>query len=201
MEALYICWFDLALLPKAHEGTMNGEMLGRSVSLKCQIAQFYTKLARHFSGDMNKSKLWLDLAINESNHANLLAFFEHTLDHMGIGPESHEKLKAYLEAKESNFRAAQMESMSNANPTMEDALRWALRIEAAFDPETLAIAVGYMFPNGPAATIALIESAINRLDRLVAACRDSADPQVRMDAASLAKRVAELRLQEPKVRA
>jgi CheY-like chemotaxis protein len=199
MEALYICWFDLALLPKARQGSINGEILGRSVSLKSQIAEFYTRLARQFSDDMNKSKLWLDLAINESNHANLLAFFEHSLDDTGLAPESLEKLKAFIAAKESNFHAAQVHSMSITNPTMEDGLRWALRIEAGFDPDIFAIAAGQLFPNGPAATIALKDSTINRLNRLVAACRESTDPQIRMDAASLAKRVAVVRVQESKV--
>jgi DNA-binding response OmpR family regulator len=78
IEALYAGWTNVAILPNVPSTNLMSEILGRAVSAIAQTSRLYTTLARQFSR-YESSRLWLDLAMNASNNANLLAFFQSTI--------------------------------------------------------------------------------------------------------------------------
>jgi CheY-like chemotaxis protein len=198
IEALYSCWFNIALLPHRSRMSPVREVLGRSVSVNARLAKFYLELARRFSDNQDQSRLWLDLALNKSSQSNLIAYFDQKIDQIALSPANLKRTKKFVGQRESNFLVVQRESAINSAPTIDDALGWAVQIEQAFDPELSAVVMGYLFPNAPAATLALMQNTINYLTELVNAVRSmTTRPETLAGASSIKKNVEKLRKQNP----
>ena len=194
MDALYRCWLQSAVLPQAPQGSPLRETLGRCVSYKAHVAALYAHLARVFARDADDSRFWLEIALQESNLANLCSFLIQVEDNAKISHGFAETLPKYSDAREAALRKVQEALAAHATPSMNEALMWALEIEASFDPDVVATGLGALFPNSAAGTQALRESTANCLrDLAEKVVTSDLSPQAKQAARTLAEHAVALR--------
>jgi CheY-like chemotaxis protein len=198
LSALYRVWCEYALLPNAASTDRARETLMRAVSLRARTSDLYTRLARSFAGEPDVLEFWLNLALNEGNQANLLAFFDRQFSEADAPPEALDRIRAFQTTRERRLREAEAHLAQTDSPSLEDAYRWALQLESLFDEGLYAEALALLFPLGPAATTALRDHSIGHLLALATGVlRDCADAGLRAQAEDLRERVG--RFQEVEV--
>ena len=172
VESLYRCWLTQTLLPEPPARDRAGWALSRAISLESRCAQIYTELARRFLDDPPMLRLWLDMALAEGNHANLLAFFE------GLtGPEDYDEtfldgLGALLTQVEACVAGVEAELRAASRVTRDQALDWSLRVERCPSDQLVATGLSALGTRSPEAVAALVENVAEHIDRLVGAVRE-----------------------------
>jgi CheY-like chemotaxis protein len=190
VEALYRCWVEATRLPVSPRANRAEQILGRAVSLATQISKIYAEFTRLFVATPS-SRLWIDLALSENNNANLLSFFRRSIRNNHIPPETLEKISQQVQKREERLHVIQNRHALQDNPTLDQALSWALELQEPFNPKAFAMAFGVLFPNGQAATEALKESMLKHLSLLCrVALAESNDPGIHAQARALQKRLA-----------
>lgn len=194
LESVQTCWFDEGLRPKAKNRDPLEELLGRAVSYKKRVSEFYARLARVFKTSPNWSQFWLSLSIFQSNQANFADFILRSHNRFAFLPPFFKELKEYSESKDAGLHAALNMFQSNPRPTQAEALGWAVHIESAFDPVILGSAISQFFHTEPAVTAAYVESMSSYLLELSKrALQESGDPKIHEAAESLMARAVALR--------
>ena len=192
--ALYGCWFDHALLPTAPPSTRGGELLGRAVGLKARASQFYFRLAQALSDESEGGQPWLDLALNESNHANLLGFFRDHARQVDIEAEAGERYSAYGARREAALDAAEKAAVREPKTAAESAFRWAVDLESSVDPSVLADALALLFPRSPVAARAFRDGMAGHLRHLAElTLRRVRDSEVRQRAEALLRTAQQIK--------
>jgi CheY-like chemotaxis protein len=166
VESLYRCWFQEALLPERAPVNRGSAILARAVALKARSSQFYLRLAEVFPEDSEASQLWLALAMNESNHANLLGFFRGHIRELRVGVELIERYLAYGKRRETAMEAAEKSFLVEPHPSTANAIQWAVDLESSVDPSRLAEGLALLFPKVPVAARAFRDGMSGHLRRL-----------------------------------
>ena len=194
VEQLYRCWLEAAELPGPEPGDRLQELLGRGVSSKARASQLYVLVAQSFAADPEAAQFWLGLALNESNHANLLSFLAHQAHESDLPSGSLEKLAAYVSAREASLATMERLAAATDRPSRDDAFRWALSLEDSFDPGLFAEGLGSLFPKAPSATRAFAEATARYLEDLARrVIRDASQPELRLAGEELLNKAASLR--------
>ena len=184
VEALYRCWLTQTILPEPPSRDRAAWALSRAISLESRCAQLYTELARRFLGDPPLLRLWLDMALAEGNHANLLAFFE------GLtGPDEYDEalldeLGALLNQVEACLAGVEAELRAASRVARDQALEWALRVERCPSDQLVATGLSALGARSPEALAALVENVTEHIDRLVGAVRELTNRRDLLDRAS-----------------
>jgi two-component system chemotaxis response regulator CheY len=193
LETLHTTWIKTALLPPRSPTNLPEEIVGRAVSAIAQTSRFFTELARRFSNDFETSRLWLDMALNASNNANLLSFFHHAIRANGVPAESLERLNGGVKAREVSLREAEESLAATKTPALDQALGWVFSVFKSFDPDKIRIAFQILLPSSPAAVAALRDTTIRQALRLTEfALTKSTNPEIHAEARSLEIRILSL---------
>jgi DNA-binding response OmpR family regulator len=166
VESLYRCWFEDALLPTGVPAAPGLQILGRAIALRARSSQLYVRLAEAFPVDAEAARLWLDLALYESNNANLLGFFRGREREVHVGVEAAERFLAQSILREAALEGAEKSLAREPNPSVESAIRWAVDLETSVNPSLLVEGLTLLFPKGPVAARAFRDGASERLRRL-----------------------------------
>jgi CheY-like chemotaxis protein len=166
LESLYRFWFQEALLPEPVPVDRGSVILARAVALKARASQFYLRLAEAFPEDAEASQFWLALALNESNHANLLGFFRGHLRELRVGVEEIARYLTYGTQRETAMEAAEKSLLVEPHPSAARAVQWAVDLESTVDPARLAEGLALLFPKGPVAARAFRDGMSGHLRRL-----------------------------------
>jgi hypothetical protein len=162
------------------------QILGRAIALRARSSQLYLRLAEAFSVDAEAARLWLDLALYESNNANLLGFFRGHAREVHVGVEAAERFLAQNIRREAALEATEKSLAQEPNPSAESAVRWAVDLETSINPSLLAEGLALLFPKGPVAARAFRDGASERLRRLgELALRHAPDAKARERAEAL----------------
>lgn len=189
LSALYRVWCEDALLPNAASTDRARETLMRAVSLRARTSDFYNRLARAFATEPELVEFWLNLALNEGNQANLLAFFDQQFSDADAPAEAVERIRAFQTTRERRLREVQANLAKTGSPSLQDAYAWALHIESPFDDNLYADALALLFPLGPAAAMALRDHFVDHLLELATRiAEDSRDASLRAQAEDLRDR-------------
>jgi DNA-binding response OmpR family regulator len=166
VESLYRCWFEQALLPIRVPAASGLEILGRAIALKARASQFYLCLAEAFPGDEEAVQFWLDLALNESNHANLLGFFRSHAREAQHGADADERYLVYGSRREAAMEAAEKSLAREPRPSATSAIQWAVDLESSVNGSLLVEGLALFFPKGPVAARAFRDGMSGHLRRL-----------------------------------
>jgi CheY-like chemotaxis protein len=162
IQSLYSFWLRCSLLPR-----QRPDLFGYAIGYKAQAAQLYTEIAKRFRNDLEKTRFWLNLSLNESNLANLLGLFHKSDCYAHASEDSVKSLEQYCSTRAAALLEAQRALERQASAlTMDTALKLALDLERSFDPHAFAMGLGILFPNGPAATTALRQTTACHLSML-----------------------------------
>jgi CheY-like chemotaxis protein len=194
LQSLYGCWLrGTFLLPIRAQVDPLDQLLRRGVNLTAQCSKIFAGFARIFSASIERSSLWIGLALSESNKSNLLAFLLNPKRRQRVSPERIEKVNAAMTAREASVDRVQIAMKNTSRPTMDHALCWALDIYEDFDPDALSVMISALFRRSPAATASLKACAIKHileLERI--ALLESNDPAIFGKARSLGARARAL---------
>jgi two-component system, chemotaxis family, chemotaxis protein CheY len=191
LESAYHFWLKDSVIPHPGKNDPVHEFLGCAISYKARVSELYSRLAQHFSGDSDRHRFWLSLALFQSNQANLLAFVNQSLRKPSVPEEILECLERYGDAKRPGYHSVLKLAEANSGPSFDESLKWALAIESEFDPENFSKAVSAFFPNEPVAFHAFKESIICYLQELAKrAMLESKDAKVRKVAEKLLNQAA-----------
>jgi hypothetical protein len=194
VESLYSTWFEQALLPSRAPASLGTEILGRTIALKARSSRFYLRLAGVFGQDEATAQFWLELALNESNHANLLGFFlghahEATFDMSVAGP-----YLAQGNRREAALEAAERSLAGGPQPTEPKAIGWAVELESSVNPTLVAEGLALLFPKGPVAARAFRDGMAGHLRRLgERALQRSTEPPTREAAEALLRMAKQIK--------
>jgi DNA-binding response OmpR family regulator len=186
VESLYRCWFEQTLLPTRVPPAPGLEILGRAIAFKARSSQFYLRLAESFPGDAEEAQFWIDLTLNESNHANLLSFFSGHARKAQIRLEAAERFLAQSIRREAALDEVEKSLAGEPSPSAASAIRWAVELETSVNPSLLAEGLALLFPKGPVAARAFRDGMSGHLRRLgELALRRAPDAQARERAEAL----------------
>jgi DNA-binding response OmpR family regulator len=186
VESLYRCWFEQALLPTRVPPAAGLEILGGAIAIKARSSQFYLRLAEAFRVDEEQARFWIDLALSESNQANLLGFFRSHAREAHIEVEAAERFLAQSIRREAALERAEKSLAREPSPSVESVIRWAVDLETSVNPSLLAEGLALLFPIGPVAARAFRDGMSGHLRRLgELALRRAADAKARERAEAL----------------
>jgi CheY-like chemotaxis protein len=194
VESLYRYWFQEALLPTPAPASRGLAILGRGIALKTRSSQFYLRLAEAFPEDADASQFWLDLALNEGNHANLLSFFRGHMQETEVGADTIARFQAYGARREAAMEAVEKGLLLEPHPSAEQALRWAVDLESSVDSSLLAEGLSLLCPKIAVAARAFRDGMSGHLRRLgELALRHPPDARAREQAQALLDMAREIR--------
>lgn len=194
VESIYRCWAEGAVLPAPPRPDHARSVLQRAVLFNARSSQFYTGLARRFSADGRLVSLWLDLALERSNRANLLAFFDGMLREDEHGAPTLARLADHLTRIEDCATLLEEESRRTPSPSVEQALCWSLRLEGCPSEEYMQEGFRLLSEVHPVVAARLWSSAVAQAETFVGACRElSADRDLRDRAEAFRQRASTLR--------
>jgi DNA-binding response OmpR family regulator len=160
IRALYAHWLRDARLPSSPATTRTQQYLARTGMLRTRKATVYMQIAERLGPD--HGLFWMDLALRESNLANICAFLAGELAH-------HELSDAVLDEAEAAQRVQLRELDDLAREpvlTQEDAENYLFAIVANLRIGIVEHVLGLVFPNAPIATTALRHVAGDALDEM-----------------------------------
>jgi hypothetical protein len=186
IQALYRCWIEEALLPRAASTDRAQEAVARAVRLRARTAQFYLGLARAFPADHEQQAFWLERALVEGNLSNLLVFFLGQIGERDLPPGTAERVAAMQHRVEGALSKAETLLVRHPSPAPAEVCRWVLDLAAALDEEVFAEAFGSLFPKNPAVSTALKARAVGQLRELAGHVLErSQEPEPRRRAEAL----------------
>ncbi len=198
VESIYRCWAEGAVLPKPPEDDPGRAVLQRAILLNARGSSFYTGLARRFSADERLVSLWLDLALERSNRANFLAFYDGMLREEDHEPALLARFAENLDRIEDCVTQVDGEARRTPNPSVGQALDWALRLESCPSEEYMREGFRVLSEIHPGVAARIWKCGAEQADTFVRACRElGADRELRERAESFRQRVSALRLRRP----
>ncbi len=195
VESIYRCWAEAAVLPRPPEEDPARAVLQRAILFNARGSQFYTGLARRFSADERLVSLWLDLALERSNRANFLAFFDGMLREEHHEPALVARFAANLDRIEDCVTQVDVESGRTPNPSVEQALDWALRLESCASEEYMREGFRVLAEIHPGVAARIWRCGAEQAETFVRACRHlCADRALRDRAEAFRQRVSAFRV-------
>ncbi|GAB4276065.1 MAG: hypothetical protein Kow0092_31730 [Deferrisomatales bacterium] len=176
VEALYRCWLEGARLPTAEPEDRAAALLRRAIAFETRAAELYAGLARQFAGDPELFRFWIQLSLEESNHANLLAFLGESA---GEGPWAEAELEPVARTLEQVGTCLDRVSAQTAGaerPSLETALTWALQVEACPSEELLLEGLSLLSEAHLETAAVFRESMKTHVEGLVRMARRQAGP-------------------------
>ncbi|RMG85756.1 MAG: response regulator [Candidatus Dadabacteria bacterium] len=167
MESLVRCWLQHAELPRAGAGDRARWALARAVAYETRVAQIYLDLARALRDDPEACAFWLDLALAEGNHANLLRFFETLIAETDVARVVLDRVESQLAQVEACIAGVELDLAARPAPGRHRGLDLTLRIEECPSEELILTGLAVLLPRGPAAVAALAESLAEHTTRIV----------------------------------
>ncbi len=158
MEGLVRCWLREVELPSPEMGDRIQWDLTRAVGYETRVAQIYLELARRLRADPEALRFWLDLALAEGNHANLLRFFESLVEACDAPASVLDRLEGQLAQVETCVAGIEMSLGARPEMDREEALEITLRIEECPSEELILAGLGILLPWAPGAVATLAES-------------------------------------------
>ncbi len=195
VESIYRCWAEGAVLPRPPEDDPARAVLQRAILFNARGSQFYTGLARRFSADERLVSLWLDLALERSNRSNFLAFFDGMLHEAHHEPALVARFAANLDRIEDCVTVVDVESQRTPNPSVEQALDWALRLESCASEEYMREGFRVLAEIHPGVAARIWRGGAKQAETFVRACRHlCADRELWDRAEAFRQRVSALRV-------
>ncbi|GEM_PF-424522 len=158
MEGLVRCWLREVELPSPRIGDRLQWALARAVGYETRVAQIYLELARRLRADPEALRFWLDLALAEGNHANLLRFFESLVEDSEAPASVLDRLEGQLIKVETCVAGVEMGLGARPELDRGGALEITLRIEESPSEELILAGLGVLLPSAPGAVATLAES-------------------------------------------
>ncbi|NOY44552.1 MAG: response regulator, partial [Deltaproteobacteria bacterium] len=158
MEGLVRCWIREVELPSPRIGDRIQCDLARAVGYETRVAQIYLEMARRLRVDPEALRFWLDLALAEGNHANLLRFFESLVEASDAPTSVLDRLEGQLVQVETCVAGIEMSLGARPDLDREGALEITLRIEESPSEELILAGLGILLPSAPGAVATLAES-------------------------------------------
>jgi CheY-like chemotaxis protein len=177
LESTYRFWLRAVVLPVRPDDP-TGALLDRCAAYKARAAELYARLARDFADTPARSTFWLGLALHATNQANLIGFLRHSRRPLALPAAPLAELTRYADLKGPDLDRVWALASLVGRPTMDQALGWALEIEATFDPEVLSMLLSAFFPNEPVAVSALKWNTAGYLETLATWAFESGDPRI-----------------------
>jgi len=195
VESIYRCWAEGAVLPRPPEDDPARAVLQRAILFNARGSQFYIGLARRFSADERLVSLWLDLALERSNRSNFLAFFDGMLREEHHEPALVARFAANLDRIEDCITQVDVESQRTPNPSVEQALDWALRLESCPSEEYMREGFRVLAEIHPGVAARIWRGGAEQAETFVRACRHlCADHELWDRAEAFRQRVSALRV-------
>jgi len=166
IRALYQCWIEEALLPRAAFADRFQEALARAVRLRARTANFYLGLARACSAEPLQEKFWVERALVEGNISNLFAFFQGQISDRDVPQGTADRALAVQGTVEKTLEALEAQLNERLCPDPAESCRSILALAETLDEEIFAEAFGALFPKGPSVTTALKVRAVDQLRAL-----------------------------------
>lgn len=155
LQSIYKYWLEDAYLPMTGVRDRLQETLVRAIGLRTRTAEFYIGLARVSQRESDEMKFWLNLALNEGNLSNLLAFFRNQLKEADVPPDIIDRLADMQIQVNKALRTAEERLQKTPSPGPVLCYEWALELIGALDEEVFAEALAYLFPVSSVAAAAL----------------------------------------------
>jgi CheY-like chemotaxis protein len=165
LRALYDCWVGSALLPQNRSGDRIERIVDNAVNLRARTSGFYLRLAELFPDKPEEAHFWLERSLSEGNLSNLLALFRGKIGEKDVAAGAIESISGMQMRVEESLRTAEKRLDTGVADT-EQVCRWVLDVVEPVDGEIYARSLGYLFPKGPVATMALKERAVAQFDDL-----------------------------------
>jgi CheY-like chemotaxis protein len=192
LRALYSCWVESALLPRPRSENRVDESLSRAIHLRARTSEIYLRMADLVAANPGEMQFWLERSLSEGNLSNLLALFRHKIGEKDIPPGTIERLTKAQAAVEKTLRSTE-KRLKAAAPDPRKIYLWALDLADTVDEEVFAECLGYLFPKGPAATMALRERAAAHFNELASHILErTEEPELRHRAEALRNRAGRI---------
>ncbi len=171
VESLYACWMKAVFLPEHPPVDPARRLLGRAVAFESRRARVYGELARRFRRVPAVLQLWLDMALAEGNHANLLAFFEGMVRSSDTTPAELASLEGHLARAEECLARVERRLDDIPRPDLDTALGWALELEGSPGEELVLSGLRILAVRSPDAVEILVDSIARHAARFLSAVR------------------------------
>ncbi len=186
VESLYACWMKSVSLPEHPPVDPARRLLGRAMAFESRAARVYTELARRFRQPPEVLRLWLDMALAEGNHANLLAFFEGMVQASHTTPAALADLEDQLTQAEACLARVERRMGQTSRPDLDTALGWALELERCPGEELVISGLRILARCSPDAVETLVDSIARHAARFLSALRSlTTNPEVLREADAL----------------
>jgi CheY-like chemotaxis protein len=160
IKSLYTYWLKNARLPALVGMTRTSRYAAKAASIGTRLAAAYMQIAGNLG--LPDGKIWMDLALQDGNIANILTFLTSQLR----GREIPEDVLAAAEAAQ-RVHAEDLETLERRGVRARDeADRYMLGMLSNLRAETVARALSHLFPIAPVAMSALCESWATGLEHL-----------------------------------
>ncbi len=198
VENVYRCWLDHPAAAAPGPESAARPLLARASTLEARVSELYTGLARAFAEDPALLRFWMEMALAESNHANLLAFFQGLGRNTDVAAERLTRLREHLEEAEACVTEVAEMSRLRPRPTLDEALGWAARIEGCPSEELLSEGLAILGAVERVAASLLAENMARHVEDFVSgALRLTRNPAVRGEITALHDRAAQIRSPHP----
>ncbi len=171
VESLYACWMKAVSLPEQPAVDPARRILGRAVGFESRCARVYAELARRFRDTPRALQLWLDMALAEGNHANLLAFFEGMVRSSDTTPAELAFLEKQLARAEECLARVERRLEETPQPDLDTALGWALELEGCPGEELVISGLRILALRSPDAVETLVDSIARHAALFLSAVR------------------------------
>jgi CheY-like chemotaxis protein len=166
VRALYSFWVEEATLPPREKGATAGALVRRAVTLEARHARFFTRIAHRFADDDDRLRYWLGLALQESNHANLLSFFENRFGEGEVSGDVLALFDEFMTRRELLVLEVEKRLDGGGFLASEDAYRLALDLELGTNHDALFLGMKFFLEKEKTIARMLVESACSHYGRI-----------------------------------